>query len=65
MDAVGGLIVLGMVIFVLVGLFLLFRAAVLWYWKLDRIVALLESISTKLGPEPAKGSTEKVVGTEY
>ena len=29
---------------VMVGLFFLFRAIVLWYWKVDRIVENLETI---------------------
>jgi len=42
-----------------IALFLLFRAIVLWYWKVDKVVALLESIDKKLGPEPGNGSIEK------
>jgi len=30
-------------------IFLIFRAIVLWYWRVNRIVELLESIEEKLG----------------
>jgi hypothetical protein len=30
---------------VLIGLFLLLRKVALWYWKIDRMVALLEKIA--------------------
>jgi hypothetical protein len=30
-------------------LFLLFRAAVLWYWRINEAIALLRSIDEKLG----------------
>jgi hypothetical protein len=30
-------------------LFLIFRAIVLWYWRVNRVVALLESIDEELG----------------
>jgi len=33
---------------VLVVIFLICRAVVLWYWKVDKIVALLERISAQL-----------------
>ncbi len=32
-------------------LFLIFRAAVLWYWKVDEVVGLLKEISNKLKKE--------------
>jgi len=32
-----------------IGLFFIFRAVVLWYWKINRIVELLENIDIKLG----------------
>lgn len=37
-------------------IFLILRALMLWYWKIDKIVALLQSIDTKLSrlPESAK-----------
>ena len=37
------LVVLGTIL-----VFLIFRALVLWYWRLDRIVELLENIDDKL-----------------
>lgn len=40
-------------------IFLVCRAIVLWYWKIDKVVTLLESINAKLGPEPGKGALEK------
>jgi len=40
----------GVVIFILICivLFFVFRAVVLWYWKIDRIVKLLEDIKDSL-----------------
>jgi hypothetical protein len=44
------------VIALCVGAFLLFRAVVLWYWRVDEILATLKSIDQKLtlqaGPGP-------------
>jgi len=34
-------------------IFMICREIVCWYWKLNRIVSLLESINKKLGGEPA------------
>jgi len=34
-------------------IFMICRELVCWYWKLNRIVSLLESINKKLGGEPA------------
>lgn len=39
---------LAVVFLVLVGLFLLFRAFWLWYWKLDRIAADIETANELL-----------------
>jgi hypothetical protein len=41
---------------IIIGLFLIFRWFVLWYWKINRIVTLLEHISIKLNrlPEPVE-----------
>lgn len=36
------------VITVTVAIFLIFRAVVLWYWKINRIVVLLEDIESHL-----------------
>lgn len=49
------LVVLG----ILILLFFLCRAIVLWYWKVDRIVALLESIDKRLQPEAEKIEDQK------
>ena len=40
-----------MPIAVLVGLFLLFRAVMLWYWKIDKIVDQLERIERNTRPQ--------------
>jgi len=40
---------------ILLGIFLLCRAAVLWYWKVDEIVKLLKEIANNL----KRGSEEK------
>jgi hypothetical protein len=37
MEFLAGLIGFAIIIGVIVGLFLLFRVVVLWYWKLDKI----------------------------
>lgn len=34
---------------ILIGLFLLCREVMCWYWKINKLVALLESIDRKLG----------------
>jgi hypothetical protein len=44
--------VIGLVLLVLaiaVVIFLVFREIVLWYWKVNQVVALLKSIDAKLG----------------
>lgn len=45
MDALSGLIV---ILVVLIVLFLIFRAIVLWYWKVDEQVALLKDLRDEL-----------------
>jgi hypothetical protein len=49
-NFLGALIVLAIAILVSVALFLMFRAFVLWYWKIDEIVNLLRSIDSHLYP---------------
>ncbi|MFA7230068.1 MAG: hypothetical protein WC071_02245 [Victivallaceae bacterium] len=34
--------------FIIIGLFIIFRKFTLWYWKIDRIVELLEKIEAKI-----------------
>jgi uncharacterized protein (DUF58 family) len=34
---------------VVIGLFLLFRAAMLWYWRINESISLLRDINIKLG----------------
>ncbi len=48
-SAVGGLLGVVVTLAVIVALFLIFRAIVLWYWRVNQTVALLESIDEKLG----------------
>jgi hypothetical protein len=36
-------------------LFLLFRGVMLWYWKVNRIVSLLEDIKKNTSPEKSEG----------
>jgi hypothetical protein len=38
-----------LVLVITIALFLLFRAIVLWYWRVNEGVALLKSIDEKLG----------------
>jgi hypothetical protein len=45
MQAVGPLIVLAVIVIC----FLIFRALVLWYWRVNEAVELLKSIDSKLG----------------
>ena len=47
-----------LIILVVILLFLIFRALVLWYWKVNKIVSLLEDI--KKNTSPAKSEYEKV-----
>jgi hypothetical protein len=55
----GPLIALVIALIVTISIFLIFRALVLWYWRIDRIVALLESINSKLdGPDEPKNHGE-------
>jgi hypothetical protein len=53
---VEGLVVFLVAIAFCVGAFLLFRAVVLWYWRVDEILTTLKSIDQKLtlqaGPGP-------------
>jgi hypothetical protein len=47
-------------------IFLLLRAVMLWYWKVDRIVSLLESIDKKLEARPdlPRSATPEAVLTQ-
>lgn len=65
MDSSGGFMVMVLGLVIMIAVFLVCRVIVLWYWKVDRIVSLLESINTKLGSEPANGAMKKAVVTEY
>ncbi len=47
-EAIGGVIVAILIVPVI---FLICREIVCWYWKINRIVGLLESIESKLGGE--------------
>jgi hypothetical protein len=49
MDGLVGVVV---VLFVSVLLFLIFRAVVLWYWKINVTIELLQSIDAKLDRLP-------------
>ncbi len=40
---------------IMVVIFLICRAVVLWYWKVNEAIALLKSIDEKLGRLEAKG----------
>jgi len=45
-----GILTSGLVfVLIIVGIFLVARVVVLWYWKVDRIVELLEKIEQHLG----------------
>ncbi len=44
MDTSADLIVFAIGLAVVLTIFLIFRAIVLWYWKIDRVVSLLEKI---------------------
>ena len=44
-NGIGGALVVGFAIF----LFIVCRAIVLWYWRINESVALLKSIDDKLG----------------
>jgi hypothetical protein len=46
--------------FVSLGLFLICRNIVLWYWKINRIVSLLESIDDSLKQLPAVANRRAV-----
>ena len=46
MDSILGLII---TLALTVALFLIFRAIVLWYWRINEAVTLLKSIDEKLG----------------
>ena len=56
MGAALGLVVIGwediVVLLVALVVFLVARELVTWYWKINRIVQLLESIDRKLGGGP-------------
>jgi len=43
-EAIGGLVGLAVVGAIIVALFLLLRAVILWYWRVDKMVRLLEQI---------------------
>ena len=54
-------VIVPLLVFLVVTLimFLVLRHVVCWYWKINRIVALLESINTRLGGElPDRGSSK-------
>ncbi len=56
MEAMGGLVAM-LVGFLFVAIvFLVCRAIVLWYWKIDKVVSLLESIDAKLIREATNGT---------
>ena len=44
-------LILFLIIVASIGVFLIFRVFWLWYWKIDKIVELLESIDNKMGME--------------
>ncbi len=44
----GGILVVSIFILILIALFLIFRAIVLWYWKINKMVATLEGILEEL-----------------
>ncbi len=52
-DPISFLIVLG----ILVALFLIFRELVTWYWKINKIVDILERIEKNTGIQEGKHAT--------
>ena len=48
-DILTALFMLAVVVAVLAGIFLMLRALVLWYWRVNEAVELLQAINKKLG----------------
>jgi hypothetical protein len=48
-------------VLVLLGLFLLFRALVLWYWKIDEVVTLLKRIEGHLASSGMREANPEIV----
>lgn len=57
-DFIGLLTVLGLIATVSIIVFFICRAIVLWYWKVDRIVILLEEIESHLNPESGQSAKD-------
>ena len=57
-EMIGGIVIA--IIFGL-GLFLILRYFWLWYWKIDRIVELLENINNNTTPQSEKKVAKKIV----
>ena len=51
-------------ILIVIVIFLIFRALILWYWKIDKIVKLLEIIAHNLEVKLSK-SEEEIKTVEY
>jgi predicted tellurium resistance membrane protein TerC len=47
---------------ILIAIFLIFRVVVLWYWKIDKIVKLLEEIVGNLKGKPKEEENNKDLG---
>ncbi len=48
-------VTVGMLVVFCFGVFLAAREFLCWYWKINKVVALLESIDGKLGPAGKTG----------
>ena len=57
-EMIGGIVI---AVIVGLGLFLILRYFWLWYWKIDRIVELLENIDNNTKQESTKKATKKSV----
>ena len=57
-EIIGGIVI---AVIVGLGLFLILRYFWLWYWKIDRIVELLENINNNTTPQSEKKVAKKIV----
>ena len=64
MEIIGGIVI---AVIVGLGLFLILRYFWLWYWKIDRIVELLENIDNNTKQQSTKKATKKeeITSTHY
>jgi len=61
MSDLTSVVVLAIGAVVAILLFLLFRAVVLWYWKIDKIVELLEQL-VRLNASKANSDAQRQLG---